>query len=75
MNVLAIDPGWNGAVAFFAQDNLHSTSNCPSSREPIDMVNIIKQYKTQETIVYIERVWSRPTREGHSHLGRTTASG
>ena len=45
MNIIAIDPGWNGAVAFFAQDNLHSTSNCPSSREPIDMVNIIKQYK------------------------------
>tara|TARA_Y100001980_G_C14529098_1_gene304877 strand:- start:44 stop:487 length:444 start_codon:yes stop_codon:yes gene_type:complete len=70
MNIIAIDPGWNGAVAFFTHSVLHSTSNCPSSREPIEMVNIIEKYKAKKTVVYIERVWSRPYERGAFTFGK-----
>ena len=41
-HLITIDPGWSGAVAFFDSTNLQFTTNCPTSREPEDMVKVIR---------------------------------
>ena len=70
MKIITIDPGWSGAVAFFDSTNLQFTTNCPTSREPKDMVKIIKNaIGRKKPKVYIERVWARPYERGAFTFG------
>ena len=69
--IIAIDPGWSGAVAFFEKGTLQYTSNCPTSREPSEMAQILKQkIGRKKPVVYIERVWARPYERGAFSFGQ-----
>ena len=70
MKIITIDPGWSGAVAFFDSMNLQFTTNCPTSREPKDMVKVIKNaIGRKKPKVYMERVWARPYERGAFTFG------
>jgi heterodisulfide reductase subunit C len=67
---ITIDPGWSGAVAFFEKGYLQFTTKCPASREPEDMVKVIRNViARKKPKVYIERVWARPYERGAFTFG------
>ena len=69
--IIAIDPGWSGAVAFFEKGYLQLTVNCPTSREPDEMAQILKlNIGKKKPVVYIERVWARPYERGAFSFGQ-----